>query len=456
MNTVLNDILYNNLNASLMKHHNPEIIDIKEHVCGENRPIEQTRRLYRELSVLKKDIAESLSMEHDIHECIMDNGNIMFTVKMYHNGVPFISVPFKKDGQDEPHFVIPQNIMQPSGPNMVLPASEISSTLDKNIDTDSEEFKGTKEMFRVLKNIDYDTPIRYLNKETYMNHISKHVKEDELPPSTLTDDSGVGMAIVQRDGNFSTLRYTSAVGKMNMSPLNTDDGSEILLCINENFRSFDVFDQDFIEDSDIMESFFICNKNAVSRHIPDLAISEAVEREDDKAEDDKIRKGVKASRISNASPLSEDNPAYEAVPKKAGVKLKGFANAARSLIAKVKRANDDQLREKLYRDEFIPLFDDFFEFVCSGTVTAAAFAVVNPILAILMGILTFMVMNWKQQIDRRRVKEILAEKIAALEEEIEDARSDGDLAKKRKLSEVKRILERKQAKLAVGKTIAAR
>ncbi len=65
-------------------------------------------------------------------------------------------------------------------------------------------------------------------------------------------------------------------------------------------------------------------------------------------------------------------------------------------------------------------------------------------------------MNWKQQIDRRRVKEILAEKIAALEEEIEDARSDGDLAKKRKLSEVKRILERKQVKLAVGKTIAAR
>ena len=45
---------------------------------------------------------------------------------MYHNGVPFISVPFKKDGKDEPHFVIPQNIMQPSGPNMVLPASEIS------------------------------------------------------------------------------------------------------------------------------------------------------------------------------------------------------------------------------------------------------------------------------------------------------------------------------------------
>lgn len=65
-------------------------------------------------------------------------------------------------------------------------------------------------------------------------------------------------------------------------------------------------------------------------------------------------------------------------------------------------------------------------------------------------------MNWKQQVDRRRVKEILAEKIAALEEEIEDARSDGDLAKKRKLSEVKRILERKQVKLAVGKTIAAR
>ena len=40
---VLESILYNNLNASLQRHHNPEITDIKEHICGGPKKIEESR-----------------------------------------------------------------------------------------------------------------------------------------------------------------------------------------------------------------------------------------------------------------------------------------------------------------------------------------------------------------------------------------------------------------------------
>ena len=66
------------------------------------------------------------------------------------------------------------------------------------------------------------------------------------------------------------------------------------------------------------------------------------------------------------------------------------------------------------------------------------------------------IVTGKQRIDRRRIKELMDDTINKLEEEIEDARSDGDLAKKRRLGEAKRMLERRRAKIVVGQTIAAR
>ena len=53
-------------------------------------------------------------------------------------------------------------------------------------------------------------------------------------------------------------------------------------------------------------------------------------------------------------------------------------------------------------------------------------------------------------------KEVTILEDPVVEEEIEDARSDGDLAKKRRLGEAKRMLERRRAKIVVGQSIAAR
>ena len=452
---VLESILYNNLNASLQRHHNPEITDIKEHICGGPKKIEESRRLYSDLSVLQRDLAESVSIEYDIHECVLDNGNVMFATKMYHKGIPFMSVPFKKDGDMEPSFVMPENILKPYGPSTVVPSLEISNHVEKSVDVESEEYKQNREMFKVLKGIDVDTPIRYMDTDNYMNYLSKKVAPEEMPPNTLADDSNIGMAVVQKNGNMETLRYTTALGKLSMAPLNVDDGSELLMCINESFRVFEVFEE--LGKDDILEEYFICNKNALSRHIPTMQIQEAVDRDIEKMEDDEGREKIKATKISNStSPLDDNNPAYDAMPKKTSKRVRGIAQAARKLIAKVKRANDDELREKLYNDEFIPLVDDFFEVITSGTVTAVAWTVLNPIMAILMGILTFILANWKQRLDRRRIKELMDDTINKLEEEIEDARSDGDLAKKRRLGEAKRMLERRRAKIAVGQSIAAR
>ena len=63
---------------------------------------------------------------------------------------------------------------------------------------------------------------------------------------------------------------------------------------------------------------------------------------------------------------------------------------------------------------------------------------------------------WKQGIDRRRINEILDDKIALLEEEIEDARNENDFATKRQLIQIKKQLERRRAKMIAGGSKAAR
>lgn len=452
MNTIMNTVLYNGMNASLMNNHNPELLDIKEHICGESKPIESTRRLYKDYSKLKKDIAENISMEHDIHECVLDNGNVMFAMKMHFRGIPCIVIPLEGDNNTPMKFVSPKNIMQPHKGSVVMDAQDIESQFSKCIDEDPEGYSSYKEGFKVLRSIPDDTAFRCVDKEMYMKHIANKVTQDELPPQNFIDDSNVGMAVIQRD-NFETLRYSTAEGKLRMGPMNADDGTEILLCISEGYRRFEVYEN--AEDSDILEEFFICNKNSLSRVIPDIFILEATARIEEKMEDDEGRKSIKASKVSN-SPLSDNEESYEGIPKKHRKRIRNIAQSARKLIAKIKRTNDDELREKLYNDEFIPLFDDFYEIIASAGVTAVGFAVLNPINGILLGILTFIAMNWKQRIDRRRVKELLDDKISALEEEIEDARTDGDLVKKRRLGEIKRLLERRRVKLTVGGSIASR
>lgn len=64
----------------------------------------------------------------------------MFATKMYHKGIPFMSVPFKKDGEMEPSFRgHAENILKPYGPSTVVPSPEISNHVEKSVDVEDEE-----------------------------------------------------------------------------------------------------------------------------------------------------------------------------------------------------------------------------------------------------------------------------------------------------------------------------
>ena len=85
-----------------------------------------------------------------------------------------------------------------------------------------------------------------------------------------------------------------------------------------------------------------------------------------------------------------------------------------------------------------------------------AVGLVGPLAGIVIGIGVFIFANWRQKVDRKRILELLDDKIKLLEEEIDDAKLDSDLVTKRQLIQIKTQLERKRAKITVGNSLGSR
>ena len=85
-----------------------------------------------------------------------------------------------------------------------------------------------------------------------------------------------------------------------------------------------------------------------------------------------------------------------------------------------------------------------------------AVGLVGPLAGIAIGIGVFIFANWRQKVDRKRILELLDDKIKLLEEEIDDAKLDSDLVTKRQLIQIKTQLERKRAKITVGNSLGSR
>jgi hypothetical protein len=83
-------------------------------------------------------------------------------------------------------------------------------------------------------------------------------------------------------------------------------------------------------------------------------------------------------------------------------------------------------------------------------------SILNPVVAIAIGFITFAIANKWGNRNRRRVLELLNSKIDLVNEEIEDAKSENDLTTKRNLMQIKQQLVRKRDKIQMGKSMGAR
>ncbi|MFW6001976.1 MAG: hypothetical protein ACOCQD_01405 [archaeon] len=143
------------------------------------------------------------------------------------------------------------------------------------------------------------------------------------------------------------------------------------------------------------------------------------------------------------------------LPKKVFTQLKKFKTKAEHLISNYRRNKRDNLKEKLINDEVIPFLDELLEWFVSLATGYGVFAVVtiNPILAIIVGILTSTVLKYKMHDRTVKRKElamkILKDEIDMLEENIQDARSENDRKARDTMKRMKKNLERKVERIRV-------
>lgn len=458
MNKLLEVIIFNTMYAGL-ERSDFRVQDIKEHVCGDPRVIEETPRLYTDYNELREDLLANVTVPYEIHECILDNGNIMFALTMYIKGTPFVAIPLRSAQNGTIDLCVPEDISacQTCGYKVVR-----SNEWDEYIsELDTEEKKeallSSKEIFQNIRKAE-DESVRFIDNETYTQKFKEKTGE-EIDAEELTKDTNVGIAMNQMsNGRYGVMRYSTALGKIDILDIDHDnDGvyNDILLACNSKSKNVNVLE---CAKNDILEEFFIADKTSLTRKIKSIYIQESVARTLKKNTVDKVN-SVKVERgIDKATNLEDNAHEVAALPVKASQDIKGINRRIRGLIAHVKRANDDDLREKVYNDEFVPIFDDFFELFLSVGVTygVVALNIMNPLMGMLLGVATFIVSHWKQVIDRRRINEMLDDKIALLEEEIEDARNENDFATKRQLIQIKKQLERRRAKMIAGGSKAAR
>lgn len=126
-------------------------------------------------------------------------------------------------------------------------------------------------------------------------------------------------------------------------------------------------------------------------------------------------------------------------------KMSDYISKFRGLYRSYKQSRDDKLREQLINDEIIPFFDEIFEWLATVCVTYGTYslAVINPVMSLVAGFLTKMVLNKRTKDRKKLALMFLKREIAIVDEKIDDAKSANNTQAKYALMRIKGELEKK-------------
>jgi hypothetical protein len=288
-----------------------------------------------------------------------------------------------------------------------------------------------------------------------------------LRNTQMTNQDNKGLASIfaadEESGEVKALFRDRITKDVSLDPIDSVDSMDLVCCKNDDIREFYVYQATGIE---ILESYgYVGNKTSLIRSMPQLLAEASIAREAKKAVLSDTNKLPGRTNVRNVSrqgrkavDLDVGGRGAVALPRETIKKISETDTRLRSLIANWRRAHDDKLKDRLYNDEFIPLYDDIFSVVLGAAVGygAVAFSLTNPIIATAIGFLVFLLANKWGEMNRKRVLELLDSKIEIVKEEIEDAKSENDLTTKRNLMQILQQLERKRDKIRAGKTMGAR
>ena len=478
MNSITNLVMYHDFLFALEKHESSQdtLGIIKEYMCGSSMmPVEKTASLYTEVSNLKEDLSALNCFDsYKIEEFVGEQGNIAFFSKVNVKGLDILTVPLKFS-EDVKLMVVPESLSK-NAKMTVIGFDKVAEHFGQICsDCDQEEFGMMRLIQQILNRIPRDTILKMIDPEEYKGRIKSTFggESDDMPEDSYQSGFGIyigddqsqpsqdldGDEINPADRSYTGLFYDQLTPSLQGRPIYNDDGTmQLVCCKNGNFREFMVFESDDVRNTDKIEETFLVNKASILKEIDTLLTEANVARE--------VRKNttLKANPITiergakSAADLDRGGQKVLAVPEEFAKRVKESNTRLRTFVANWRRAHDDNLREKLYNDEYIPLIDDIFEILISGAVGygAVAIGLVNPLVGVVLTIATFIFANWRQREDRKRIIELLDDKINLLGEEIEDARIENDLVTKRQLIQIKKQLERKRAKLITGQSLGSR
>ena len=454
--------MLSNLFSALSKSKDFTIKNIMEYVDGDMADIDTVDNMYKDYDDLKKDLLGVLPQGTDasIKTCTFGNGNSTFIVVLFLNKgeetCSHYTVPVKT-GKDM-WFLGQKGLNSDEGE--IIRGKQLPNYVQNLVN--SEEFSDVVSTQQTLNKLPDDTGIHYTGMDSYNRVLSNFLRNTQM---TNQDNKGIAsiFAADEESGEVKALFRDRITKDVSLDPIDSVDSMDLVCCKNDDIREFYVYQATGIE---VLESYgYVGNKTSLIRNMPQLLAEASIAREAKKAVLSDTNKLPGRTNVRNVSrqgkkavDLDVAGRGAVALPRETIKKISETDTRLRSLIANWRRAHDDKLKDRLYNDEFIPLYDDIFSVVLGAAVGygAVAFSLTNPILATAIGFLVFILANKWGEMNRKRVLELLESKIEIVKEEIEDAKSENDLTTKRNLMQILQQLERKRDKIRAGKTMGAR
>ena len=460
MNSISNTVLYHDFLYGLNNYSGSDTIgNIKEYVCGE-RMMQSTEVDCFETSVssLKKHLAEA-DVDAKIETYIGEQGNICFFSKLLVEGVNYLAIPLTLAEDVNMFLCLDRLDMGIDSKPVIVEACNMGAHLSKLVE-ECEDVDSLRMIQDILCKIPEDTLCKMVDPKTYADKLKDTfgTEFEGLPEESLK--SGIGVYLSGKgDNDVTGLFYDQLTPNIEgKNVLDDANGMQLVCCRTESYREFVIFEEKEMNTTDLIEGYFLVDTASNLRQISVLLAESNVAREIRKQTTDKANPDKVARDVGKAIDTDVGVRQAAAVPQTFSKKVMEINRKLRGFIANWRRAHDDSLREKLYNDEYIPLIDDIFEILISGAVGygTVAIGLVNPLVGVALGIVTFIFANWRQRAHRKRIIELLDDKIKLLGEEIDDARLDSDLVTKRQLIQIKTQLERKRAKIQVGNSLGSR
>lgn len=125
--------------------------------------------------------------------------------------------------------------------------------------------------------------------------------------------------------------------------------------------------------------------------------------------------------------------------------MKKIMATIRTFLVSYRRAKDDELKEKVINDEFVPILDNSLKWIIGGATTYGSIFVLGaaPLVGLLAGAMATVIKKIDDKDKRERALVIIKNELAILEEKINDSRNSDDRQAKYAMMRTKMELEKK-------------